>query len=176
MSRHYFTDSDYYYYYYYGASSHDYDSGGIRFYRRTLKSTDERSSVPGGEYDDPTAEQESELVVTVEDASGTEGETLVFRILLSRALTEEMKVSWSTSPAYHLLDDRAHMSDYQTASGVMVFAPGVTALTGEVWLEQDGYDESDEYFAVEVYLPGGSYLADAVGTMTIADALDHPPR
>ncbi len=39
-----------------------------------------------------------------------------------------------------------------------------------MWLEEDSEDEPDEeYFAVEVYLPGGSFFADAVGTMTIVD-------
>ena len=111
-----------------------------------------------------------EISVTVADASAVEGEKLVFRVRLSAASTEEIKVRWSTAPAYHLLDDRAHRSDYQAAEGEMVFKPGVTVLSGEVWLEQDEEDDPDEYFAVEAYLPGeGKYLPDAVGTMTIMD-------
>ena len=52
---------------------------------------------------------------------------------------------------------------------MMLFAPGITTPTGEVWLEDDAESESDERFAVEAYLPRGSYPADAVGTMTIVD-------
>ncbi|MDE2884153.1 MAG: hypothetical protein OXO53_03510, partial [Chloroflexota bacterium] len=73
------------------------------------------------------------------------------------------------APAYHLLDDRAHMTDYQYSEGELVFAPGVTELTAEVLLEQDNEDEPDEYFSVEAFLPGSFFAPDAVGTMTIVD-------
>ncbi|MDD9994158.1 MAG: hypothetical protein OXS35_00210, partial [Dehalococcoidia bacterium] len=103
------------------------------------------------------------------DASATEGDALEFRVRLSAASTEEIRVRWVTTPAWHLLDDRAHMTDYYYAEGELVFAPGVTELTAEVWLEQDDADEPDEYFAVEAFLPGNYYPPDAVGTMTIID-------
>lgn len=76
---------------------------------------------------------------------------------------------WYTAPAYDRLDDQARQSDYQAAEGELVFAAGVTALTGEAWLEQDDSDEPDEYFAVEAFLPGSFLQSDAVGTMTIVD-------
>ena len=119
--------------------------------------------------DDDAAAPEAEITVTVEDASAVEGDVLEFRVVLSAASTEEIRVRWYTAPAYHLLDDRAHRSDYQTTEGELVFAPGVTELTGEVWLEQDEDEEPDEYFAVEAYLPGSLVSPDAVGTMTIVD-------
>ena len=119
--------------------------------------------------DDDDAAPEVEITVTVEDASAVEGDVLEFRVVLSAASTEEIRVRWYTAPAYHLLDDRAHRSDYQTTEGELVFAPGVTELTGEVWLEQDEDEEPDEYFAVEAYLPGSLVSPDAVGTMTIVD-------
>ena len=118
---------------------------------------------------DDDAAPEVEISVTVEDASAVEGDVLEFRMVLSAAPTEEIRVRWYTAPAYHLLDDRAHRSDYQTTEGELVFAPGVTELTGEVWLEQDEDEEPDEYFAVEAYLPGSLVSPDAVGTMTIVD-------
>jgi len=119
--------------------------------------------------DDDAAAPEVEISVTVEDASAVEGDVLEFRVVLSAASTEEIRVRWYTAPAYHLLDDRAHRSDYQTTEGELVFAPGVTELTGEVWLEQDEDEEPDEYFAVEAFLPGSLVSPDAVGTMTIVD-------
>ncbi len=118
--------------------------------------------------DDDAPEPEVELSVTVEDASATEGGVVEFRILLSHALTEEFEVTWYTGPAYHM-PDWANSSDYQTMAGVMVFEPGVTELTGEVWLEQDDKKEPDEYFAVEAFLPGEWFTPAAVGTMTIVD-------
>ncbi len=119
--------------------------------------------------DDDAPEPEVELSVTVEDASATEGGVVEFRILLSHALTEEFEVNWYAGPAYHVLDNRAHSGDYQTMSGVMVFKPGVTALTGEVWLNDDSEEEPDEYFAVEAFLPGEWFKPASVGTMTIVD-------
>ena len=110
-----------------------------------------------------------EISVTVEDASATEGGVLTFTVRLSAASTEEITVRWYTAPAYDRPDDRAHRSDYQAAEGELAFAPGVTVLTGEVWLEQDEEDEPDEYFAVEAFLPGNFLVPDAVGTMTIVD-------
>ncbi|MYA51863.1 MAG: hypothetical protein F4Y25_14280, partial [Chloroflexi bacterium] len=109
------------------------------------------------------------ISVTVEDASATEGGVLTFRVRLSAASTEEVRIRWYTAPAYDRVDDRAHRSDYQASEGQLVFAPGVTELTAEVLLEQDDEDEPDEYFAVEAFLPGSFFTPDAVGTMTIVD-------
>ncbi len=133
----------------------------------TVSSTQGAATV--GVADDDDAAPEVEITVTVEDASAVEGDVLEFRVVLSAASAEEIRVRWYTAPAYHLLDDRAHRSDYQTTEGELVFKPGVTELTGEVWLEQDEDEEPDEYFAVEAYLPGSLVSPDAVGTMTIVD-------
>ena len=122
-----------------------------------------------GVADNDDAAPEVEITVTVEAASAVEGDVLEFRVRLSEASTEEIRIRWNTAPAYHLLDDRAHMTDYQYTEGELVFAPGVTELTAEVWLEQDDDEEPDEYFVVEAYLPGTLYPPDAVGTMTIMD-------
>ncbi len=122
-----------------------------------------------GVADNDDAAPEVEITVTVEAASAVEGDVLEFRVRLSEASTEEIRIRWNTAPAYHLLDDRAHMTDYQYTEGELVFAPGVTELTAEVWLEQDDDEEPDEYFVVEAYLPGTLYPPDAVGTMSIVD-------
>ena len=133
----------------------------------TVSSTQGAATVGVADNDD--AAPEVEITVTVEAASAVEGDVLEFRVRLSEASTEEIRIRWNTAPAYHLLDDRAHMTDYQYTEGELVFAPGVTELTAEVWLEQDDDEEPDEYFVVEAYLPGTLYPPDAVGTMTIID-------
>ncbi len=133
----------------------------------TVSSSQGAATVAVSDNDD--AAPEVEITVTVEAASAVEGDVLEFRVVLSAASTEEIRIRWNTAPAYHLLDDRAHRSDYQYAEGELVFAPGVTELTGEVWLEYDDDEEPDEYFVVEAYLPGTLYPPDAVGTMTIID-------
>ncbi len=133
----------------------------------TVSSTQGAATVGVADNDDATPEVE--ITVTVEAASAVEGDVLEFRVRLSEASTEEIRIRWNTAPAYHLLDDRAHMTDYQYTEGELVFAPGVTELTAEVWLEYDDDEEPDEYFVVEAYLPGTLYPPDAVGTMTIID-------
>ena len=121
--------------------------------------------------DDPPTEPdpEAELTITVEDATGTEGDVVEFRIILSKALTEELQVSWNAGTAWHLRDNQAHSSDYWAMSGTMVFAPGTTEMTEEIWLKQDDHKEPDEHFSVEAYLPGSWRRPDATGTMTITD-------
>ena len=133
----------------------------------TVSSTQGAATVGVSDNDD--AAPEVEITVTVEAASAVEGDVLEFRVRLSEASTEEIRIRWNTAPAYHLLDDRAHMTDYQYTEGELVFAPGVTELMAEVWLEYDDDEEPDEYFVVEAYLPGTLYPPDAVGTMTIVD-------
>ncbi len=107
--------------------------------------------------------------ITVEEASATEGGLLEFRILLSRASTQKITINWYATTAWHLIDNRAHRSDYQPTGGTMEFEPGTTALTATVWLEHDSQDEPDEHFAVEAFLPGKWFTPADVGTMTIID-------
>ena len=133
----------------------------------TVSSTQGAATVAVSDDDEPAPEVE--VAVAVDDASAAEGEVLEFRVRLSEAAAAEVRVSWYTAPAWHVLDNRAHRSDYTAAEGELVFAPGVTELTGEVWLEQDGEEEPDEHFAVEAFLPGSFREPDAVGTMTIID-------
>ena len=133
----------------------------------TVSATQGAATVAVSDDDEPAPEVE--VALAVDDASAAEGEVLEFRVRLSEAAAAEVRVSWYTAPAWHVLDNRAHRSDYTAAEGELVFAPGVTELTGEVWLEQDGEEEPDEHFAVEAFLPGSFREPDAVGTMTIID-------
>ena len=120
--------------------------------------------------DDDAPKPVVEISVSVEDASATEGEELTFTVRLSEASTEEITVTWNTATAWDE-DNRAHGgADYQEEFySELVFAPGVTEMTGKVWLEEDAKAEEDEHFVVEVFLPGTIWPPDAVGTMTIID-------
>ncbi len=103
-------------------------------------------------------------------ASATEGGYLDFTVRLSRAATGEIRVRWNTTTAWGVLDGRAHTNDYTGVYDEFVFEPGVTELTGEVWLEPDGEVEGDEHFAVELFLgEGWEFRPDATGIMTITD-------
>ncbi len=107
--------------------------------------------------------------VSVEDASGFEDSFLEFRVTLSEVSGREVQVSWYTLPSYEILDNRAHMTDYDAVSGRLVFAPGVTVMTGKVNLRQDTEDEEDEYFTVWLENPEGATIAREKATMTIMD-------
>ena len=107
--------------------------------------------------------------VSVEDASGFEDSFLEFRVTLSEVSGREVQVSWYTLPS-ESLDNRAHMTDYDTVSGRLVFAPGVTVMTGKVNLKQDTEDEEDEHFTVWLENPDGATIAREKATMTIKDA------
>ena len=130
------------------------------------------ASVSVSDDDDPPVEPDTELSVSIDDASGTEGTYLEFIVRLSRASTEEVVVNWNTATAYDKRDGRAHSYDYGGAFDKFVFQPGVPELTGEVWLESDGEVEGDEYFAVELFLVGEEFKfrPDTTGIMTILDA------
>ncbi len=146
------------------AAGTDYDLGTPSAATVTVADDDDAPVEP-----DKDKEPDAELTVTVEDATGTEGDVVEFRIILSRALTEELEVSWNAGTAWHLRDNQAHSSDYWAMSGTMVFAPGTTEMTEEIWLKQDSHKEPDEHFSVEAYLPGSWRRPDATGTMTITD-------
>ena len=51
----------------------------------------------------------------------------------------------------------------------MVFTPGTTEMTAEIWLKQDNHKEPDEHFAVDAYLPGQWFTPAATGTITDDD-------
>ena len=137
----------------------------------TVSSSSGAATVAVADNDDPPA---VELSVSIEDASGTEGTYLEFTVRLSRASTEEVVVQWSTATAPYdraRTGGRARSNDYAGAFDKFVFQPGVTELTGEVWLESDGAVEGDEYFAVELFLgEQWKFQPDATGIMTILDA------
>ncbi len=140
----------------------------------TVSSSSGAATVAVADNDDPPVEPDTELSVAIDDASGTEGSYLEFTVRLSRVSTEEVVVNWNTATAPYdrtRTEGRARSSDYSGVQDQFVFNPGVTELTGQVWLESDGEVEGDEYFAVELFLgEGWKFKPDATGTMTIRDA------
>ncbi len=115
------------------------------------------------------ADDDPSPTVSIEDASQTEGNFLVFQVTLSEASGREVQVSWYTLPNYDNLDNRAHMTDYDANGGRLVFAPGVTVMTAQVCIKPDDEDEGDEYFTVWLENPDGATIADEMAIMTIMD-------
>ena len=133
----------------------------------TVSSTARTATVAVADDDEPAPG--TKLSVAVADASAAEGAMVAVEIRLSHASARETRIRWNTATAWHLLDDRAHSWDYAAEFGELTFAPGVTAMTAHIWLEDDSIKEPDEYFVIEAYLPGSWFRPDATGTITITD-------
>ena len=123
--------------------------------------------------DDDAPPVETAVTISIEDASASENDTdLVFRVTLSEASNEDVKVQWATSHSQSL--DRARGGqgydyDFWHAVGEIVIRAGETSGTGAVWLNQDSKDEPDEVFTVTLSSPKGATLERDEGTMTIID-------
>jgi hypothetical protein len=100
-------------------------------------------------------------VMLQEGSSGTT--TFSFPVALSGATDQQVVVYYST------LDGTATVSseDYQTASGVVAFAPGVTTLFANVLVNGDTLNEDDETFTVTLFNATGAPLKKAQGTGVI---------
>lgn len=113
-------------------------------------------------------------VVSIEDASAPEDASdLEFRVTLSKASDEDIKVKWTTM-ASQSLDPRARggsggLHDYWMMSGEILIRAGDTSGTGAVWLNQDSEDEADEVFTVLIFSPVGATIGRSEATMTIID-------
>ena len=67
-------------------------------------------------------------------------------------------------------------TDYRGGSRTLVFLPGATVHSVLVWANEDGLDEPDETFRVELYDPDGAVLADGSGTGTITEHEEEAPE
>lgn len=106
--------------------------------------------------------------ITIGDITVTEGNTgtvsAAFSVTLSAAYGQQVTVAYST------LDGSAVAgSDYQAASGTLMFAPGVTSQTITVQVIGDRLPEYTEFFFVRLTDPTNAFVANATGTGTILD-------
>jgi hypothetical protein len=93
----------------------------------------------------------------INDASATEGGTLVFTVTRSGASGAARNVNFATANG-----TAAAGSDYAAVSGTLPFAAGETSKQVSVATIDDAVSESSEQFSV--------ILSDATGTATISDA------
>ena len=107
--------------------------------------------------------------LTVSDATGVEGEVLRFEVTLSRSSDTPVTVDYQTAGGTAL-----EGTDYDAASGTLIFGPGATRRTIEVRTRQDTAAEPNETFTVTLRSPSGATLRDAgaVGTIIDDDAPD----
>ena len=116
--------------------------------------------------DDVTTPQTPTIAIS--DASIAEGDsgtaTMAFTLSLSSASSNAVTVDYATSNGTATAG-----LDYNSTSGTVTFAPGVTSQLVNVGVIGDTTDESDETFTVTLSAPSGATIADATGTGTIVD-------
>ena len=116
---------------------------------------------------DSTSEPELPAL-SVGDVAVTEGNAgtsnAVFTVSLSAAADAPVTVAYSTTGV-----SATAGSDFVATSGVLTFAPGVTALPVTVPIVGDTNPESSETFRLTLASPSGATLGRAFGIGTIAD-------
>ena len=105
-------------------------------------------------------------VLSVADAEGAEGETLVFRVTLSPPASGPVTVAYATadgaSPNGALAGE-----DYTTAAGTLTFKPGEREKTVEVAVPDDALGEGAETLILGLSDATGASIGDGEATGTI---------
>ena len=109
------------------------------------------------------AEQSGGPAIRVADAEAHEEDgTLRFRVTLDQAATEPVTVRYATSDGTAVAGE-----DYESASGELTFAAGVTEQWVDVVLIDDAVEDSGETLTLTLSDASGGWLADAAGAGTI---------
>src|ERR1041384_254589 len=105
--------------------------------------------------------------ISIDDVTVTEGNAgttnAVFTVSLSIASSQTITVDYTTANGTATLAD----SDYQSTSGTLTVAPGVTTLTITNRVNGDTKFEPDETYFVNLSNPINAFVADAQGMGTI---------
>jgi probable HAF family extracellular repeat protein len=104
--------------------------------------------------------------LTINDVTANEGRNgttnFTFTVRLSAAVTTTASVNFATANGTAIAG-----SDYNSASGTLVFNPGETARTVSVGVRGDRTREADETFTVNLSGAQGATIADGQGLGTI---------
>src|SRR5262249_15772252 len=107
-------------------------------------------------------------IITIGDASVTEGDggvrTLSFTVALTRESAQAVSVDYATADGTATAGQ-----DYEAISGTLVFAPGETTKTITIYITGDREAEDKETFFVELSQAENAILRDALGMGTIFD-------
>ena len=130
-------------------------------------------AVSGGDYGSETAagvavtiREKDEPELSIVDARGSEGSGgLLFEVSLNTASSKDVTVDYATA------DGTAESgADYTETTGTLTFAAETTGpLTIRVAITNDGEDEEEERFTVELSGAANATLGDARATGTIED-------
>jgi hypothetical protein len=113
--------------------------------------------------DDPAPTLAINNVTQNEPTSGTTN--FVFTVTLTGATELPAMVNYATADGTATVAD----GDYQSASGTLTFAPGVTSQTITVAVNSDTATPSNETFFVNLSAPTNATIANGQGTGTIVN-------
>ena len=102
--------------------------------------------------------------LSVADAVGAEGTRITFEVELSATSAQRVEVDYATADGTALAG-----SDYEAASGTLVFAPLERLATVTIALPDDDVEEGDESFALSLSSPVNATVARVTATGTISD-------
>ncbi|WP_375471161.1 beta strand repeat-containing protein [uncultured Nostoc sp.] len=111
---------------------------------------------------------DNQPTISISDVSITEGNTGTttnanFTISLSNPSYQQVTVNYNTSDGTAKVSD----SDYNSASGMIIFAPGETSKTLSIGVIGDNTNEPDETFSVNLLTPTNATIADGSRIATI---------
>ena len=109
--------------------------------------------------------------LNIADATGSEGDAILFTVSMSAASGKTVTVSYGTSLQ---TGDTAGLGDFTAASRTLTFAAGDTAQTFTVSTTEDSTDEDNETFTVTLSNESNATIPDPTATGTIDDD-DAPP-
>jgi hypothetical protein len=104
-------------------------------------------------------------LVTITDASATEGSSMTFNVNLSPGASASTTVRWD------LVDVTTSGSDHgSTITGTVTFSTGQTQKQIQIPTTGDNFDEADETFEIRLtVVSGDATISDGVGVGTIVD-------
>lgn len=109
-----------------------------------------------------TVTNNTQPVLSIEDASGFEGDVIEFTVTLSSPISQRVTVNYETE------DQTAEKgADYRSTSGILAFEPGETRNTVTVRSVEDTLPEGNETFAVTLSAAQNARLTRNRGLGTI---------
>ncbi|MHC5856139.1 Calx-beta domain-containing protein [Nostoc sp.] len=120
-------------------------------------------------------DDDNPTTISISDVSVAEGNTGTitnanFIVTLSAASLQQVTVNYNTSDGTAKVSD----SDYNSALGTIIFAPGETSKTLGIGVIGDNKAETNETFSVNLFGATNSTITDSLGVATIIND-DAPP-
>ncbi|MFN0196127.1 MAG: Calx-beta domain-containing protein [Planctomycetaceae bacterium] len=106
--------------------------------------------------------------ISIDDINVLEGGVAEFTVSLNIESGKQVTVQFVTEDGSALVPN-----DYQSNSGLVIFAPGETTKTVSVNINTDGLDEFEENFFVRLQNPTDGTILDDIGEGTILDIDPH---